>query len=232
MDTTSEPQTRPETQFDWLLYADATFAALSLLIPVPFLDTLFESFFRRRMVKTIARRNGRSPENNAALPRAVQREIHRSRTPWYRGCLSAPLVYPIRLLKRLSRKLLYVFTIKEATDSLNASWHRAFLLDYMVRRGDLDAMETAVPALKAMDITIKSQAQSPMTQLAGQVLHSARRGARHVLRTILRWLRRGQEDDVVQQTRATMAARWPDFADYFAGVATQYEQILARDDAQ
>lgn len=213
--------TQPQTRFDWLLYADATFAALSLLIPIPFLDTLLEWFFKRRMLKTIARRNGRVPHTNP-LPLAVQGEVQRSREAWYQGCLLAILLFPLNLLKRFSRKLLYVLTIKEATDKLNTYWHRAFLLDYMMRRGDLDALETAVPALEAMDATLESHAQSPMTQLASQILQSAH----HVLRTIFRWLRRGQEDSMLQQARSTMAARWPDFADYFADVAVQYDQNL------
>ena len=44
---------RPEkvtTDFDWLVYSDATFAGLSVLIPVPFLDALMEEYFRRAML--------------------------------------------------------------------------------------------------------------------------------------------------------------------------------------
>lgn len=225
-DTLPPATPTPQTRFDWLLYADATFAALALLIPIPYLDSLLETIFRRRMLKTIAWRNGRS-DAQVPLPRDVVREVHRSRTPWLQGCLVALVSFPVRLLKRLSRKLLYVLTVKEATDRLNAYWHRAFLLDYMIRRGDLDDLVTAVPALRALEATVKAQAQSPMTQLAGQVLQ----GAHHVLRTIFRWLRRRQEDDVAQQARATMAANWADFAAYLDEVARQYEQALRQETA-
>ena len=34
-----------EVSFDWPMYADATFAGLSLLVPIPLLDWVFEQFF-------------------------------------------------------------------------------------------------------------------------------------------------------------------------------------------
>ena len=48
------------TDFDWLVYADATFAGLAILIPFPFVDSLLEEYFRRRMARDIARRRGRT----------------------------------------------------------------------------------------------------------------------------------------------------------------------------
>ncbi|MBE2202445.1 MAG: hypothetical protein IAE79_27785 [Anaerolinea sp.] len=215
-DAPSPDARHPVGHFDWLLYADATFAGLSLLIPIPLLDVAFEWFFRRRMIKTIARRNGRS------LPPTVITAINRDPDAWWQGCLTAPFKLLLLFLKRLSRKLLYFLTVKEAADQLSRYWHRAFLLDHMLRRGDLDGVETAVPALNAMHAVLKSHISSPLTGLAAQILA----GASHILRTIIRWLRRGREDEVVQNTRQAMADNWLDFADYFATVAQQYERRL------
>jgi hypothetical protein len=92
----------------------------------------------------------------------------------------------------------------------------------MMQRGDLDGLETAVPALQAMHTVLKTHVSSPLTQLAGQILENVS----HILRTIFRWLRHGREDEVVQTTRQTMAANWLDFADYFADVARQYEELV------
>lgn len=206
----------PPTQFDWQIYADATFAGLSLLIPIPLLDVAFEWFFRRRMARTIAKRNGRS------LPPTVLSAINHNPDAWWQGCLLAPFKLLLLFLKRLSRKLLYFLTIKEAADQLNHYWHRAFLLNYMVQRGDLDGVETAVPALQAMHSVLKTHVSSPLTQLARQILDNVS----HILRSIVRWLRRGREDEVVKSTRQTMAAHWLDFADYFDEVARQYERLV------
>ncbi|MCB9421261.1 MAG: hypothetical protein H6667_15775 [Ardenticatenaceae bacterium] len=216
MQTDTSP---PTTQFDWQIYADATFAGLSLLIPIPLLDVAFEWFFRRRMARTIARLRG---DGGRSLSPAVIQEINRDPDAWWQGCLMAPFKLFLLFLKRLSRKLLYFLTVKEATDQLNFYWHRAFLLDHMVQRGDLDSVETAVPALQAMHIILKTHATSPLVQLAAQILDNVS----HVLRTIFRWLRRGREDEVVQTTRQTMAAHWLDFAAYFAAVAQQYDALV------
>ena len=123
---------------------------------------------------------------------------------------------------RLSRKLLYFLTVKEATDQLNYYWHRAFLLNLMIQRGDLDGMETAVPAIQAMNSILKTHVTSPLTQLAAQILDNVS----HVFRTIIRWVRHGREDEVVKSTRQIMADNWFDFADYFAAVAGQYEALV------
>lgn len=218
MQTDTQP---PNTQFDWQLYADATFAGLSLLIPIPLLDVAFEWFFRRRMARTIARR---SPRNGGgrSLPPTVLTAINHNPDAWWQGCLMAPFKLLLLFLKRLSRKLLYFLTIKEATDQLNHYWHRAFLLNYMMQRGDLDDGETAVPALQAMHTILKTHVNSPLIQLAAQILENVS----HVLRSILRWVRRGREDKVVKSARQTMAASWLDFADYFDAVARQYERLV------
>src|SRR5918997_6943650 len=101
-----------DTAFDWAIYADATFAGLSVLIPIPLLDWVFEQFFRRRMLPTIAQRQGRQ------LPPAVRAQLNRSSGSCLSTCLTAPLVATFWLLKSVSRKLLYFLTIKDATDQL------------------------------------------------------------------------------------------------------------------
>ncbi|MCA9969188.1 MAG: hypothetical protein KC425_03180 [Anaerolineales bacterium] len=209
-------------RFDWLRYADATFAGLALLIPIPLLDVAFEWFFRRRMVRTIAARHGRS------LSPEVVRLVNRSPDAWWQGCLLAPLKLLILFLKRLSRKLLYFLTVKEATDQLGHYWHRAFLLDHMLRQGHLDDAQRAETAVAAMETVLDTRTTSPLNQLAAQILDRAS----HVLRSSLRWVRRGQEDAVVQETRQTMAARWGDFAAYLTDVAAEYDRLVRERNAE
>ena len=85
------------TDFDWLIYADATFAGLSLLLPIPFVDGLIETYFRRRMPGDIARRRGR------ALPMQSIRLANRQRGALWPGCLLWPvqaLVYQMCIRDR------------------------------------------------------------------------------------------------------------------------------------
>jgi len=205
----------PRTKFDWAIYADATFAGLSVLIPIPLVDLFFESLFKRRMVKTIARRNGRS------LPRQALSELNRWRFGCWPGCLVWPVMLVFEFLKRLYRTVLYFLTIKSATDQLSLYWRRAFLLDYMVRRGDLDDGETAVMSATALDRVLKETTISPLLQLAQQIISSVS----HVFRTIINWVRRRQEDENVAGTRAQMERSWADFSAYFAEIAGRYVEI-------
>ncbi len=203
--------TQPRTSFDWSMYADATLAGLSVLIPIPLLDTVFETFFRQRMPAGIARSRGR------VIPASILAELRLSSGSWLRACLMLPLTLTIGLVQRLSRKLLYFLTIKEATDKLSQYWHRAFLLDYMLAAGHLETVASAQVARQAME-QVLATTSSPLTQVAQQVIAHTR----HIWQT-LRSARRGQEDDVIKQTRAQLEQRWGDFAGYFEAVAARYE---------
>ena len=204
-----------DEKFDWAIYADATLAGLAILIPIPLLDVLFEWIFKRRMPQVIAKRNGRtlSPE--------TVRHLNQSGFSCL-GCLLWPLELVWLLLKRTYRTILYFLTVKDATDNLSYYWHRAYLLDYMMQRGDLDGKETAVLAAQALHQVLDNLTTSPLTQLAQQVVASVR----HILRTSWRWLRRKQEDETMAQTRTQMANAWRDLSDYFAQVVVQYQQQL------
>lgn len=211
-----EPTLRDE-KFEWAIYVDATLAGLAILIPIPLLDLLFEWIFKRRMPQAIAKRNGRilSPD--------TVRQINRSSLSCT-GCLLWPLELVWLLLKRTYRTILYFLTVKDATDKLSYYWHRAYLLDKMMVRGDLDNQESAALAVLALHSTLENLTTSPLTQLAQEVIGNVR----HILRSSWRWLRRKQEDEMMARTRSQMATAWRDLSGYFAQVGAQYEQHLDR----
>ncbi len=205
----------PDEKFEWPLYVDATLAGLAILIPIPLLDLLFEWIFKRRMPQAIAKRNGRtlSPE--------TVRQLNRSSFSCL-GCLLWPLELVWLLLKRTYRTILYFLTVKEATDKLSYYWHRAFLLDLMMARGDLNGTEESALAAEALHQVLDNLTTSPLTQLAQQVVANVR----HIFRSSWRWLRRKQEDEMMAETRSQMANAWRDLSAYFAQVAVRYEQQL------
>jgi hypothetical protein len=212
--TTNSPS--PAAAFDWALYADATFAGLSILIPVPFLDSVFESYFERRSTAAVARRAGRrlAPEVMAAL--------HRDEGG-LTGCLLWPVTLAWSLVKRVSKKLLYFLTVKEAADKLSYYWHRAFLLDYMLDVGHLDHAGTAEVGRQALAHTLNTAGISPLTQLARQVAS----GPQHIWRS-LRRVRRGQADPELQAERTRMAQMWASFGAYLAALAERYDRAYAQ----
>ncbi len=212
----------PLRKFDWLIYLDGTLAGLSALIPVPVVDWCAERLFRGRMPTTIAWRN------QHVLRRPVIARINRGRGSIFDGCLTMPFSLAIGLLKSFSRKIVYFLSVKGAADNLGHYWHRAFLIDYAMRRGDLDHPERAEVAAQAIHDLLSSITTSPLTQLATEVI----RGIPHIFLTLWRWIRRRKEDTALEQTRERMATAWSDFDGYFIEVALQYEAAVGRISAE
>jgi hypothetical protein len=203
----------PQTAFEWPIYADATFAGLAVLIPVPLLDWLLEEYFRRRMPRTIAR------HRHHTLPVSV---IHAVNGPQY-GCLATGfrllIRIPIELLKRLVKKLFYILTLKEATDQLNYYWQRAFLLDYMLAADHLTTVESARRAQQAMEEVLRST-RSPLIALAKIVLTSPFQVMR-----ILRRALSGQTSTAAPRQQTILQQHWSAYQEYLQTLATRYDQV-------
>ncbi len=204
---------QPPTSFDWGVYSDATFAGLSVLIPIPLLDLAFESFFRRRMPGDIARSRGHrlSPPVIDALNRGQG---------CFSGCLTLPFSLALEFLKRLSTKLLYFLAVKSAGDQLSYYWHRAFLIDYSLQQGYLSDPASAGVAQQAMQQVLKEAGTSPLGQLAYQVVS----GASNVLR-MLRRARRDERSAEIDQTRTEIDRNWARFAGYLNSLAQRFDQV-------
>lgn len=211
----------PQTEFEWRVYANATFAGLATLIPIIGLDWAFEELFRRRMVVSIAKYRGQN------LPPFASNTLNSSNTTCLQSCLMLPVILTYGLLKKLSRKILYFLTLKEATDKLSYYWHRAFLIDYMLLAGHLEAEDSAQAARQAMDQTLENTITSPLYQLARQVINHTK----HILRT-LRRARKGVEDEVAQQKKSIMLEHWGDFESYLQTLAAEYNRLYQEIRAQ
>lgn len=205
----------PRTTFHWAIYADATLAGLSILIPVPFLDDVSEGYFRGRMTRAIAKVNG------VELPEPVVEEISRGEG-FLTGCLMLPVKLVVGLIKKLSRKLLYFLTVREASQKLGHYWHRAFLLDYAMNAGHLDSVDSARRSRTAMEQVIES-ASNPLVQTARQVVGRAG----HVWRTVQQTRAEGAKEAVVAGAREEMAERWEGLGGYLREVATRYDERYA-----
>ena len=216
MSDESLSQLQPRTAFDWAIYADATFAALAVLIPIPILDWLVEWFFTRRIIPAITKRRGRQLDPN------VIRALNNSQgcKSCLMGCLSLPFIVTIELIKSISRKILYFLTIKAATDQLSYNWHQAFLFDYMLLAGHLDDVESAQVARQAMQQVLSRSATSPLLKVAKQVTSSI--GS---VFNVLRQARRGKQEDALVQQPSQIRGHWSDFEQYFRRLAAEYEQV-------
>ena len=208
---------KADTVFHWGIYADATAAGLSVLIPIPLVDWLFEQFFRRRMPQSIATRRGRQ------LPKPVIRELNQGDENLFKTCLLLPIQGLFWLLKKISRKILYFLTIKEAIDQVSFYWHQAFLIDYMLMDGHLESEESALAARRAMGRILETTHRSPLRHLARELIESTS----HIGRSIfgaLRRFRQGKEDSLIEQKKTQMSSQWAEFTDYFENLAALYDQ--------
>lgn len=208
------PIPEPRTGFAWPVYANATFAGLSVLIPVPLVDWVFERFFRLRIPGSIARYRGQP------VPAPVIDTLNQSSEGCLGSCLTLPFKAVLILLKRLSRKILYFLTVKEASDQISFYWHRAFLIDYMLLAGHLEDEVSARVAREAMAQVLVDTTTSPLSSLAESMVS----GTRHLFRT-LRRARRGEEDELVQQKKTFLARRWSEFEGYLQELAARYYQV-------
>ena len=204
----------PTTDFEWSRYADATLAGLSVLIPVPFVDDAFEAVFRGRSPGAVARSRGRALSEEV---RAVLGEDAGGS-----GCAALPARLVIGLFKRLSRKLLYFLTVKQASDRLSYYWHRAFLVDHMLAAGHLESAGSARVAHQAMEELLATTG-GPLPRLARQVVAQTRN-----VWPALRRARRGEEADEVRETRNQLERRWSELSEHFAEMAARYDEAYAR----
>ena len=208
------------TDFDWLIYADATFAGLSLLLPIPFADSLLEAYFRRRMPGDIARRRGR------ALPLHSIRAVNRQRASWWSGCLLWPAQAVVYLIRNLWRTLVYILTVYDTSEKLSYYWHRAFLLDYAIGRGDLDTPARAETAAVALHRVLATTQTSPLLNLAQEIVDEARSRIGALARAIFRGARR-QKTPEAKATANILSAHWAEFRDYLIELAGRYDASLA-----
>lgn len=201
------------TRFEWPIYRDATLAGLSPLIPIPFLDWITEGYFRSRIPRAIARYRG------YPLDTRIAAGLNMGRVDCLRTCIAFPVLVVWEILRRLSRKLLYFLSIKEASDRVAEYWLRAYLIDTMLQEAHLESMFTTRAARLAMINTIAGAETSPLKRLASGVVQNMRGGWRS-----LRKARRNQDDPEITNQERYIARNWSEYAGYLDSIAQQYMQ--------
>ena len=185
--------------FDWRIYADATCAGLSVLIPIPLLDLVFETIFRRRIPGKIAkvRESEVEPRTKIQLARPLNGSLSWS------GCLVVPFMIVRYVLRRLWRKIIYIFAVKDATTALTEYWHRAFLIDHMVGAGHLAPDVDTGLAIRVYRQVLQEIDPGPLTGLARQTVANAR----NVLRVLVRARRLGAAE-VTKSFGEVFSSHW------------------------
>ena len=108
------------------LLMHSVLTGLTPLIPVPLLDDLVKSYFRKRLVRSLAASAGRpltDEELNALAAEPAGGCLG--------GCVMSVLVYP---LKKLFRKIFYFLEWKRAVDLTSRTYHFGYLVGHALRR--------------------------------------------------------------------------------------------------
>src|SRR5215208_8442527 len=109
-----------------VLVMHAVLTGLTPLIPVPLLDDLVKSYFRKRLVRSLAAGAGRPLTDEELGALASEGE-----GGCLRGCVVSALVYP---LKAVFRKLFYFLEWKRAVDLTSRTYHFGYLVGHALRR--------------------------------------------------------------------------------------------------
>lgn len=208
-----------EREFDWRVYADATCAGLTALIPIPLLDAVVERVFRRRMPGAIASANGHAlqPKDRARLGRSGSELLSLA------GCLMLPLAAVRYLARVIWHKVIYVLAVADAASLVSAYWHRAYLLDHVIRVGHLDEGADADWAIQVFFKALDEADTSPLIGLARQVASTSRR----ILGMLLRAARR-DDPELTQTLGEILSSHWAAAERSLSAVAYRYNDLYVR----
>jgi hypothetical protein len=109
-----------------VLVMHAVLAGLTPLIPVPLIDDLVKSYFRKRLVRSLAAGAGRT-----LMEEELDALASEGGGGCLRGCVGTVLVYP---LKAVFRKVFYFLEWKRAADLTSRTYHFGYLIGHALRR--------------------------------------------------------------------------------------------------
>jgi hypothetical protein len=204
--------------FDWRVYSDATCAGLSALIPIPLVDLVFEGYFRRRMPATIARVRGRDLDRWDRIRLGRGHGVLVS----VAGCLAIPVMAVRYVLRRLWRKIIYIFAVADATGLVSEYWHRAYLLDHTISAGHFAPEADRDRAVRAFGQALREADTSPLLGLARQMVS----GTRRVFRVLLRARRRGASEETGSLAEV-LGSHWASAERSMQAVAIRYNDLYA-----
>lgn len=142
-----------------LLYS--VLGGLCPLIPLPFIDDVLTRSFRRRMVGAVLRHAGFEPTDAQ-----VQRLTRTENRGLLLGCLIGVVWYAF---KKISRKILYFFAIKDCVDVTSRLLHEGWLVQYALSRGVFPPGDLSDEQLDhlhgAIDRTLRRVDTRPLEQL-------------------------------------------------------------------
>lgn len=204
------------SRLDWRVFSDATLAGLSALIPIPLVDLVFEGLFRRRMPGAIADANGRQLDrwDQIRLGRGHGRLLSTA------GCLAIPLGLVRYIVKKLWRKVIYVFAVTDAANQTAVYWYRAYLMNHVISAGHLEPEADSDRAIQVFMQVLREVDASPLLLLAKEVVS----GTARVLDVLVRGRRHGSAE-VTGSIRDIVRTHWDAAEQPLRQTAARYNEL-------
>ncbi len=165
------------------------FAGVCPLIPVPWVDDFVLRRVRRAGFRRLFRQGGAEPSSFQLD------ELTTDRSSWLRGCFAGLVLYPI---KRIFRKIIFVFTLKDCVDAASRTFHELWLVRHLTADWQAAPAEAAggVAAAarlrRALDRALAETDPRPVEQVFKQAFRSGRRRALDVAAALGRAIRRAR----------------------------------------
>lgn len=146
-------------------------AGLCPLIPIPFLDDVLIKRLRKRMIRGQLTRAGLDPVNTQ-----VNLFTHETSDVRLLGCLLGAVWV---VIKKVFRKLVYVFAIKDCVDNASRVVHHGWLVQYALNRGLLGSqtLEQGNDSIKRVRDAVLHASDNLDTRPFNQALRRLFRGS-------------------------------------------------------
>jgi hypothetical protein len=139
-----------------------------------------------------------------------------------RGCLSVVVKALLYVVKRIWRKIIYVLAVKDAVTALTRYWHRAYLIDHMVRAGHLEPGADTRLAAEIFGRVLREIDPSPLRGIAQQTVANVH----HVLRLLIDARRLGAAT-VTRELGRVLGSHWSAAEASLVATAERYNRAYA-----
>jgi hypothetical protein len=193
-DTQSGEMTTPDGANHKRIITWSLLAGLTPLIPVPFVDDIAKTYFKRRMTRELA-----AIRNQALSATDVKTLADDADTGCLRGCAITVLVYP---LKWIFRKVFIFLEWKRAIDIVTHTYYQGYLIDYALSQGwtsgSLRARAAIDRVLTEVNPSIIERAVKETFLQSKNILKSAARLLQSSLQRITRRASQEQIEETLQ----------------------------------
>lgn len=214
--------TTPEKTNHGRIVTFSVMVGLTPLIPVPFIDDLAKTHFKRRMTRELAASYGQT------LTEAdVKTLSDDADTGCLRGCLISIFIYP---LKWIFRKIFIFLEWKRAVDLATRAYYHGYLIDYAFDRkwiapeGGTDAARARAAIDRVLAEVNPSLIERAMKETFSQSKNILK-GAARMLQTSLRRLTRRASEEQVEQAMESVEQKEES---EIGGVAARLQQSIGK----